>query len=58
MSNYLKNFNAFCNLILESFSNNPFNSLNPNDFPKAHKYNDFPEGDDIDITDKFKNYKS
>jgi len=46
----------YLQIINESFSNNPFNSLNINDFPIGYKYNNFPEGKDIDITNEFKNY--
>ena len=55
---YLMNIfeQVYLQIINESFSNNPFDSLNSDDFLKAYKYNDFPEGEDIDITDKFKKY--
>ena len=43
---------VYLQIINESFSNNPFDSLNSDDFLKAYKYNDFPEGEDIDITNK------
>ena len=34
---------VYLQIINESFSNNPFDSLNSDDFLKAYKYNDFPE---------------
>lgn len=43
---------VYLQIINESFSNNPFDSLNSDDFLKAYKYNDFPESEDIDITNK------
>jgi len=57
MKYQLTKFNNICKLLLESFKNNSFDILNSNNFPKAHKYNNFPEGNDIDITNELIKYK-